>query len=147
MIRLGDVATAGQLYRLARQLREIALTAVADPGDAPIPLGLILITDDIAHYDNTTISEITARTGLAQSLVSKTVTRLRDAGVVTTEPDPADRRRTRVSVTATARSEIFAGRGNRPIAASLRAARPDLDPDRAAAVEHHLQELIANLQP
>lgn len=141
------MATAGQLYRLARQLREIALTAVADPDDAPIPLGLVLITDDIVHHDNTTISEITARTGLAQSLVSKTVTRLRDAGVVTTEPDPTDRRRTRVSVTATARSEIFAGRGNRSITASLRARCPDLDPDRAAVVEHHLEELIANLQP
>ena len=139
--------TAGELYRLARLLREVALAVVADPDEAPIPLGLVLITDDIARHDGTTITEITARTGLAQSLVSKTVIRLRDAGVVNTQADPTDRRRTRITISTAARSDIFADRGSRTITRALQHRFPELRRKELTAVEAQLDQLIAALQP
>ena len=55
---------------------------------------------DVGYHPDSSISEITERTGLPQSLVSMSVAKLRDLGVVQTEPDPADRRRTLVHPTA-----------------------------------------------
>ena len=55
---------------------------------------------DVGYHPDSSISEITERTGLPQSLVSMSVAKLRELGVVQTEPDPADRRRTLVHATA-----------------------------------------------
>src|SRR5947209_2570426 len=125
-----DRVTAGELFRLARILREVALAAVRDPEEPPAPPGLVAIADDIAHHDGTTIGEIAARTGLAQSLVSKTVARLREAGVVTACVDANDRRRSHITITDTARSQVFAARGARSVTSALQDRFPSLPAKR-----------------
>jgi DNA-binding MarR family transcriptional regulator len=133
--------TVGDLFRLARTLREVAVEAARGPDEPPAPPGLVAITDDIAHHDGTSVGEIAARTGLAQSLVSKTVVRLRDAGVVDVRIDPADRRRTRIAVTETARSQVLAARGARSVTSALNDRFPGLTAKRAAEAERLLDRL------
>ncbi|NRQ37580.1 winged helix-turn-helix transcriptional regulator [Nonomuraea sp. NN258] len=63
------------------------------------PVGVrssMVVAADIDEHPGTSVREIAERTGLVQSLVSASVARLRDAGVVVTETDPNDRRRTLV---------------------------------------------------
>jgi DNA-binding MarR family transcriptional regulator len=135
----------GELFRLARLLREVAIGAARGPDEPPAPPGLVNITDDIAHHDGTSVGEVAARTGLAQSLVSKTVVRLRDAGVVDVSVDPTDRRRTRITITQTARSQIFATRGTRSVTSALHDHFPRLSAERIAEVETLLDQLASAL--
>jgi len=66
-------------------------------GGAATSVRLVVI--DVAYHPNSSISEITERTGFPQSLVSAAVARLREFGVLETGPDPSDRRRTLVRTT------------------------------------------------
>lgn len=137
--------TAGELFRVARLLREVALAAARDPGEPPPPPGLVAIAADIADHDGTSVGEIAARTGLAQSLVSKTVARLRDAGVVDVGKDATDRRRTRVAISGTARSQLFATRGERAVTGALHDRFPGLSVERVAEVDALLDQLATEL--
>jgi DNA-binding MarR family transcriptional regulator len=143
----GAAVTSGELYRLARFLREVALSVTTDPGEGRPSLALMAITEDIAHHGETTIGEVAGRTALAQSLVSKTVAELRDAGVLATRADDSDRRRTRISISDAARSELFATRAARGVTAALQERLPHLPPERIAAVETLLDHLAAELRP
>ncbi|HET8590088.1 MAG TPA: MarR family transcriptional regulator [Nakamurella sp.] len=136
------MVTAGQLYRLSRELRDVALSATADPGQERPPLGLVTVTDDIVRHGETTVSEIVARTGLAQSLVSKSVAQLRQAGVVQTHTDRNDRRRNRISITDATRSGIFVERGERTITHALRRRLPNLPAEQIIKIERLLEELV-----
>jgi DNA-binding MarR family transcriptional regulator len=138
--------TVGELFRLARLLREVAIMAARGPDEPPAPPGLVTIVDDVARHDGTSVGEVAARTGLAQSLVSKTVARLRDAGVVNVSVDPIDRRRTRITITETARSRIFATRGARSVTSALHDHFPGLSAERIAEVEKLLDRLATALQ-
>jgi DNA-binding MarR family transcriptional regulator len=131
---------AGELHRLARILRAAATLATANPGEGAVSSGDLAIAEDIAHHRGTSIGEIAERTGLAQSLVSTTVAKLRDAGMVEVETDPADRRRARVGVSATAR-KLFAARARRPVAPAIRQALPEATNEEIARVEELLDEL------
>jgi DNA-binding MarR family transcriptional regulator len=137
--------TVRELFWLGRLLREVAISAARGPDEPPAPLGLVAITDDIAQHDGTSVGEIAARTGLAQSLVSKTVARLRDAGVLEVRLDPADRRRTRVAITQAARSQVFAARGARSVTSALHDRFPQLSDDRIVEVETLLDRLATAL--
>ena len=55
-----------------------------------------IVLIDVGTNPGSSISEITARTGVPQSQVSTSVTMLREVGVIRTEADPRDRRRTLV---------------------------------------------------
>jgi DNA-binding MarR family transcriptional regulator len=55
-----------------------------------------LVFVDVAYHPNSSITEITERTGFPQSLVSTAVARLREMGLLESGPDPRDRRRTLV---------------------------------------------------
>jgi DNA-binding MarR family transcriptional regulator len=84
------------LYLLGRTLMQIA--------EGTLPTGrkvtsTRLVFVDVAYHPNSSITEITERTGFPQSLVSTAVARLRDIGLLETEPDPLDRRRTLVRTT------------------------------------------------
>lgn len=85
------------LFLLGRRLMQIAEGAL--PGGRK-GTSLRLVFVDIAYHPNSSITEITTRTGFPQSLVSTAVARLRDRGVVESEPDPLDRRRTLVRASA-----------------------------------------------
>lgn len=136
---------AGDLHRLARVMREIALTATADPGERRLSPGLLAIVEDVSHNDETSISEIAGRTGLAQSLVSKVVAELRDADVFVTRPDPADGRRVLVTIPEAMRQGVFASRGARPIDAAIRASLPDASDADVARIVRLLDELADRL--
>lgn len=110
---------AGQLHRLARVLREIAQVATANEGERPVAASTVAIVEDVTDHPQSPITEIAQRTGLAQSLVSRTVDRLQALGVLTVEHDPADGRRTLVSVDPQTRHLDFAKRAERPIADAI----------------------------
>jgi DNA-binding MarR family transcriptional regulator len=56
-----------------------------------------MVLVDVFDHPGTTIGQIVERTGFPQSHVSSAVARLRDRGVLVTDIDPADRRRTLVA--------------------------------------------------
>jgi DNA-binding MarR family transcriptional regulator len=132
---------AGQLHKVARLLRDVALHATADPGETPVSAGDVAIAEDIAHHDKACVGEIAARTGLAQSLVSRTVAKLHDAGVVVTERDPGDGRRVLISIAPSVRTGLFRSRAWRPVEPALRSRYPDSSETEIARVVALLQEL------
>lgn len=136
---------AGQLHRLARLLREIASAATADPGETPVSAGDLAIVEDVAHHAGTSIGQIAQRTGLAQSLVSKTVAAMRGAGVFTTAADPADGRRLLINVEPTTRADVLAARGTRRIEAAIHERKPKASPEELAQIEELLDELAGRL--
>ncbi|HMK97405.1 MAG TPA: helix-turn-helix domain-containing protein [Acidimicrobiales bacterium] len=90
---------AVDLYILGRKLMQLAEGAL--PGDSWATSSRLLVAD-VAQHPDSSISEITARTGSPQSYVSTAVAKLRDLGVMETRVDPADHRRTLVRVTPVA---------------------------------------------
>jgi DNA-binding MarR family transcriptional regulator len=84
------------LFLLGRKLMQMA-NAVLPHGETATSARLIFV--DVAYHPNSSISEITERTGFPQSLVSTAVAKLRDLGLLATDPDPLDRRRTLVRTT------------------------------------------------
>lgn len=110
---------AGELHKLARALRELALDATSDTAEGRPNAAETLVATDIFEHSPTTVGEIVARTGVAQSQVSAIVAALHDAGVTTREPDPRDRRRTLLLVPAKARKAFGTDRGRRRIHEAL----------------------------
>jgi DNA-binding MarR family transcriptional regulator len=86
------------LYLLGRKLMQIA-EGMLPTGRKVTSARLVFV--DVAYHPNSSITEITERTGFPQSLVSTAVARLREIGLLQTEPDPLDRRRTLVRPTPT----------------------------------------------
>lgn len=84
------------LFLLGRRLMQIAEGALPQ-GDFSKSGRLVFV--DVAYHPNSSISEITERTGFPQSLVSTMVAKLRDLGLLESGPDPLDRRRTLVRTT------------------------------------------------
>lgn len=132
---------AGRLHQLARLLREVALDATAEPGEMPVPAGDVAIAEDIAHHEKASVGEIAARTGLAQSLVSRTVAKLRDAGVVVPERDPDDGRRVLISIAPGIRMGLFRSRARRPVEPALRGRYPESSESEIARVVALLTDL------
>jgi DNA-binding MarR family transcriptional regulator len=88
---------AVELYLLGRKLMKVAAEALPKPpGGVPASIRLILI--DVSENPDSSIGQITARTGFPQSHVSAAVSRLRDFGALETTVDEHDRRRTLVRV-------------------------------------------------
>jgi DNA-binding MarR family transcriptional regulator len=129
---------AGQLHRLARVLREVA---TADPGESTVSAGDLAITEDVAHHEGTSIGQSAQQTGLAQSLVSKTVAAIWDEGFLTTTPDPSNGRRILVSVDPAIRADVLNSRAARPIDAALSQVRPGT----SAAEIQRIDELLDGL--
>jgi DNA-binding MarR family transcriptional regulator len=136
---------AGQLHRLARVLREIAQVATANDGERPVAASTVAIVEDVTSHPQSPIAEIVRRTGLAQSLVSRTVDRLQALGVFTVGHDPADRRRTLVSMDPQTRHVDFAARAERPIADAMRQVIAGLTDERLAEIAAALDVLGAAL--
>src|ERR1700728_3132686 len=83
------------LLLLGRRLMKLAEEGLPGQG---VNNSVRFVLLDIAANPGSSISEITTRTGVPQSQVSTSVIRLRQVGIVRTEIDPRDRRRTLVSV-------------------------------------------------
>jgi DNA-binding MarR family transcriptional regulator len=84
------------LFLLGRKLMLIAESAL--PVSNTAKSGRLVFVD-VAYHPDSSITEITERTGFPQSLVSTAVARLREIGLLESGPDPLDRRRTLVRTT------------------------------------------------
>jgi DNA-binding MarR family transcriptional regulator len=125
-----------ELIQLGRRLTKLGEQALrgsngSTKGDAEIPVGATLVAHDVLVHDGSTVSEITARTGLPQSYVSESVARLRDATILLTETDPDDRRRTRVRMSPQHLKSVRQ-KGRAPVDDLVVAALGDVDPAQSA---------------
>ncbi|MFI5612442.1 MarR family winged helix-turn-helix transcriptional regulator [Amycolatopsis sp. NPDC051903] len=136
---------AADLHRLARTLREIALLATENVGADRVNAGELAVLEDIAEHPDSTIRDITERTGLAQSLVSRITHAMADAGALKIEPDQADRRRVRIALTAATR-EAIVDRANNTITEAVSTSTPGLTDDERRTLERHLTEAAALLR-
>jgi DNA-binding MarR family transcriptional regulator len=109
------VMDALDLIILGRQLARIGERAMREgdledngPGaiGAALPAGALIVMRDVLTHPGSSISDITARTGLPQSHVSESVNKLRVKGIAEINADPADRRRTLVRLTATRQDQV-----------------------------------------
>lgn len=130
---------AAELHHLARTLRAIALDATGNTGADRVNAGELAVLEDVALHPGATIGDITRRTGLAQSLVSRIVRAVALAGALTVAPDPQDRRKVAVELTPETRAAIVE-RADLDIAASVTAHTPALEPGERQALEHHLSQ-------
>jgi DNA-binding MarR family transcriptional regulator len=85
-----------ELFLLARRLMKIGEDAIPRVGFHQLPTSVRSIMIDVFEHPDSSVGEITTRTGFPQSHVSAAVARLRDGGVFVTSGDPKDRRRTLV---------------------------------------------------
>src|SRR5580658_2526775 len=138
----------GELFILSRRLMKVAEDhlPMGPKGLSNTSTRLILI--DVAGNSGTSISQIVVRTGFPQSLVSSTVARLKEIGVVDSQPDPADRRRTLVTVTRMAGDRA---RNNpaaaAPVERTLADAMLGASPQEVAEVVAALKLLARHLIP
>ncbi len=132
---------ATSLHLLARRLRSIAFTATGNTGKQRIAPSDHAVIEDVALHPESSIREITERTAMVQSLVSRIVARLRDQGLLWTAPDPSDGRRVRVGVDPVVLDEVFLARGRADIDEALAAELPRLSARDHRRVLELLDEL------
>jgi len=132
-----------ELFRLGRTLAKIGERAIPESGFHRMPASMRAIMVDVFEHPGTSVQEITARTGFPQSLVSVSIAKLREAGVLVTTTDPADRRRTRIQAAADVPAR--ARRFSTPVDTAIAAAIGTDDPDRVAEVVTLLETLAERL--
>jgi DNA-binding MarR family transcriptional regulator len=94
------------LILLGRQLTRIGEHALRGGTSSEMTNGRALVLRDVFANPDTSVSAITARTGLPQSYVSESVAALRDRGILETSLDPQDRRRTLATVSPAHRRRV-----------------------------------------
>jgi DNA-binding MarR family transcriptional regulator len=135
---------AVELYLLGRKLMKIAEEALPRPATGAPPTSVRMIVIDVAEHPDSSIGEITERTGFPQSHVSASVARLRELGALTTWVDPRDRRRTLVRLAPGIHQR--AQRAAVPVDAQLAAALRTSDPEAVREVGEALDTLSAHLR-
>ncbi len=136
-----------ELIQLGRRLVRIGEQVLRSTGGGPAPpLGPSLVFQDVFGHPGSSVTDITARTGLPQSYVSESVARLRDQGLVVTEVDPADRRRTLVRASPEHLRRV-ARKGSASVNAALAEAFGEDDPGRAELLIGCLSEMATSLLP
>jgi DNA-binding MarR family transcriptional regulator len=98
-----------------------------------------------AHPDSS-VSDVTDRTGMPQGYVSECIARLRDTGLVETTTDPSDGRRTLVRFSSGHVRTIVA-KGTVAVDATLGRALSESDPDKLAQIVVALSTLAERLRP
>ncbi|MFD8756452.1 MarR family winged helix-turn-helix transcriptional regulator [Kitasatospora sp. NPDC059577] len=133
-----------QLLRLGKRLTELGRAMITDPASAHLTAAEIAVIADVYRHPATSVQEIRVRTGFAQSHVSGSVARLREAGLLDAAADPADGRRTLLTVSERARTAVrtHVARPAEPVIAK---AVPD--PEQARRVTELLDELAVLLLP
>lgn len=132
-----------ELLQLGRRLVKLAEDAIpANASLHQLPASVRAVMVDVFEHPDTSIQEITQRTGYPQSHVSTSVTKLRESGIFVTTTDPRDRRRTlvRASPDLPARTQRFA----RPIDKAVTAA---VGTEHTAEVLAALETLARHLTP
>jgi DNA-binding MarR family transcriptional regulator len=148
------VMDALDLIILGRQLARIGERAMrqGDPEDngpgalgAALPAGALIVMRDVLTHPGSSISDITARTGLPQSHVSESVNKLRVKGIAEIRADPADRRRTLVRLTIASQG-LVARHSARNADDLLRRALGDVPDDSAHQVIAMLSDVARRLR-
>lgn len=111
--------------------------ATENTGSDRVNAGELSVLEDVARNPGATIAEITRRTTLAQSLVSRITRAMADAGVLTITPDASDRRKVRIDLTPDARAMILR-RASNPISGAIATSTPLLSTDERLDLERHL---------
>ncbi len=133
------------LIMLGRQLTKIGEEVLRGSKAQAMPTGPSLVLRDVFAHPDSSITDVTARTGLPQSYVSESVARLRDQGIVETSAGScADGRRTLVRATAE-HPRTVAAKGAVPADAALAAAMGD--PADADEIIATLAALAEHLRP
>jgi DNA-binding MarR family transcriptional regulator len=89
-----------RMHRLGKKLIALSRDVELEPQDDTSNPAERLVLGDVALYPRSTIRDIVERTGFTQGYVSKCVADLAIRGLVNTEIDDVDRRRTLVSPTS-----------------------------------------------
>lgn len=137
-----DESLGYQVNHLARLLEHRMRERIAPLGVVPGQFAQLLA---LYETDGLTQAELCARVQIEQPTMANTLTRMERDGLITREPDPDDRRRSRVRLTPHARQiepELIAAA--RTI--NARATRGLSDEERDAFLES-LAVVIANLDP
>jgi DNA-binding MarR family transcriptional regulator len=135
-----------ELIMLGRKLTKIGEEAMRGGQAPPLPAGHALVLRDVLTHPGSSITDITARTGLAQSIVSKAIARFQDQGIVEVGADPADGRRTLARVTAGHLGEVRR-KGAVPADGALATALGEADPTAVAEIISVLEALAIRLRP
>jgi DNA-binding MarR family transcriptional regulator len=130
-----------ELFLLGRQLIKLAEEGLPGQGGNT---NARFVMVDVASHPGSSITEITTRTGFPQSHVSMLVTRLRDRGLVRTEVDAKDRRRTLVFAVPAALQRAHR-RVISTVDAPIARALGTTDPTRVAEVIGALEMVAARL--
>lgn len=134
------------LIVLGRRLMKIGEDALRG-GEAPmLPAGYAMVLRDLLSHPGSSVGGITARTGLAQSIVSKALAAFENQGMVELGVDPRDGRRTLARVTAGHLDEVRR-KGAVSVDAPLAEALGEADPDAVADIIRGLESLSARLPP
>ncbi|MGW1740283.1 MarR family winged helix-turn-helix transcriptional regulator [Nocardia sp. NPDC001965] len=138
-----------ELFLLGRTLMKIGEEAMPTEGLPEYTTSVravLIVASDIVENPGSSVGEIASRTGLPQSQVSGCVARLREAGAVVSEPDPADRRRVLVRQAPRASDRVEIVRST-TVDSALAAALDTDDPDDVAGVVAALEALARRLSP
>ncbi|MEV6214923.1 helix-turn-helix domain-containing protein [Nocardia sp. NPDC051833] len=135
-----------ELFLLGRTLMKIGEEALPTEGLGGGHRPVLVVTSDIVAHPDSTVGEIARRTGLPQSAVSTAVARLEEAGSITTDTDPRDRRRTVIRPAARISARVAQIRAS-TIDAAVTAALPTDDPAATAEVLNALDILARHLRP
>jgi DNA-binding MarR family transcriptional regulator len=136
-----------ELIQLGRRLARIGEQVLRGAGDGPAPpLGPSMVLQDVFAHPGSSVTDITERTGFPQSYVSESVARLRDQGLLVTEVDPADRRRTLVR-TSPEHLRRVARKGSASVDDALAEAFGESDAASVEALVSTLSEMAERLLP
>ncbi|HEY2316484.1 MAG TPA: helix-turn-helix domain-containing protein [Streptosporangiaceae bacterium] len=139
------------LIMLGRQLVRIGERAMrggpeGSGSDLGLSAGALLVLRDVFAHPGSAITDVTSRTGLPQSYVSDSIARLRASGIAETSSDPADGRRTLISLASSHLRQV-AAHSARSADAELIAALGGIDTDFAGRVLAVLSDIAARLRP
>jgi DNA-binding MarR family transcriptional regulator len=130
------------MHRLGKRLIDLSREVTTSSGDASLTPAEVAVIEDALKHPGSPVSEIKVRTGFAQSHVSESVARLKERGLIHTSADPADRRRTRVTLTEVARQAVLARAGRSADQIIARAVGDRARAERAGALLDELAGLL-----
>jgi DNA-binding MarR family transcriptional regulator len=128
------------LIVFGRRLVKIGEEALRGVSAETLSRGRSLVLRDVFANPDSSIGDITTRTGLPQSYVSESVAALRDQGVIEVLTDPVDRRRTLTRISEAHRRSV-AAKGK----VSVNTALIDVlgDPNAVATLEAFAKQLMS----
>jgi DNA-binding MarR family transcriptional regulator len=135
-----------ELIILGRQLTRIGEEVMRDSNALPLPTGPALVLGDVLAHPDSSIGEVSGRTGLPQSYASESVARLREEGILETTADPTDGRKTLVRLTGR-HMRTVAKKGAVSVDAALATALGESDSKKLQSILRSLGELSSRLRP